>query len=187
MRFLLIVISISTWLGCSSNLPTSVVVNTNDVQVTKSKGLTFVDNQVFSGILLKTNSVGDTISSIMFLNGALEGLSNRWYANGQIKENRGYKNNRKHGLHEGWYEDGTLAFQYQFEHGMYADTLKEWYSNGQLYLVSVYVNGQQEGRQKAWKRDGELYLNYDVRNGRKYGNSGIKHCKSLWSDVVDGM
>lgn len=171
--------------GCSNPQDSTVVLDVGDVDVVKNGGLVLVDGQLFTGSLVQFYPSGDTSFIEQYKKGKLEGTTTRWFLNGQKKEKRLYLNNRKHGFHQGWYEDGKKAFEYHFLEGQYTDTIKEWYDNGQLYQLSVYKNGQQEGRQKAWKRDGELYLNYDVKNGRKYGNSGIKHCKSLWSDVVD--
>ncbi len=186
MRALVIVFLIFGCWSCTSESG-STTVEVSSAEVRKQDGKAFVNNELFSGFLLRRFENGDTASLESFVQGNQHGQSRYWYPNGQLKEDRTYKNNRKHGVHKGWYSTGIQGFEYKFDDGVYVDTLKEWYDNGQLYLKSYYVNGQQEGRQQAWKRDGELYMNYDVKNGRKYGNAGIKHCKSLWSDVVAGM
>ncbi|MBO6516459.1 MAG: hypothetical protein JJ975_07895 [Bacteroidia bacterium] len=185
MRTAGLLLFITFFSACASN-PGSIV-NADRADVERSGGKTYVGEIPFTGQLVRLSENGDSISIESFKQGGLEGVSKHWYPNGQLKEHRYYRDNRKHGFHQGWYANGQQAFQYWFDDGVYTDTIREWYGNGQLYQVSVYRNGRQEGRQQAWRENGELYLNYDVRNGRKYGNSGIKHCKSLWSEVVDNM
>lgn len=168
-----------------------VACNTSEVKtidritadVNTKGGLTYVNGQLFSGTLTEYSASKTLISRVNYKNGKQYGTSEIWYNNGQLKESRYFENNKKSGEHLGYWENGKQAFLFHFEEGKYIDTLKEWYANGQLYKLEYYEDGMQIGRQKAWRKDGEMYLNYDVKNGRKYGNAGIKHCKSLWNEV----
>jgi antitoxin component YwqK of YwqJK toxin-antitoxin module len=167
-------------IGC-----THITVNSEFID-TKS-GLIFYENKVFTGDVITFSADNDTIELCTIKRGKRHGKLVRWYPDGSVKEERYFKDNRRDGFHQKWYPTGVKAFEYRFKNGVYVDTLKEWYPNGQLYLLSHNKNGQPSGRQKAWRENGELYLNYDVVYGRKYGNAGIKHCKSLWSEVVDSL
>ncbi|MFT5723811.1 MAG: antitoxin component YwqK of YwqJK toxin-antitoxin module [Bacteroidia bacterium] len=169
-------------------------VTANEKFVDVKNGVVYFEEERFTGhVIAFSNTItieqqeSDTLKLYEVKNGERHGSYQSWYKKGSTNELRRFNRNKRDGFHQKWYPNGQKAFEYHFDEGVYVDTLKEWYSNGQLYLLSHYVNGQQAGRQKAWKETGELYLNYDVVNGRKYGNAGIKHCKSLWSDVVNGM
>lgn len=159
------------------------VVDSSNVDVKTQGGLTYVNGHLYSGIVVETDSGGKNLSSISYVEGKQHGASVHWYSDGTLKERRLFENNKKQGNHVAYWPDGKPAFQATFEEGLYTDTLKEWYTNGQLYRLEFYKLGKQKGRQQAWRKNGELYLNYDVKNGRKYGNTGIKHCKSLWNEV----
>jgi antitoxin component YwqK of YwqJK toxin-antitoxin module len=159
---------------------------TANSEFTETKnGVIYFESQPFTGRVITLTVDFDTIELYEVREGMQQGHYQSWYKDKSVNESKYFKENRRHGFHQKWYPDGQNAFEYHFDNGVYVDTLKEWYPNGQLYLLSHYSKGQQSGRQKAWRQNGELYLNYDVVNGRKYGNSGIKHCKSLWSEVVD--
>lgn len=163
-------------------------ITANEEFVEVKNGTIYFEGERFTGSVITFDSSGkDTACLYEVKDGKQHGSFKSWYSDGAINERRLFKNNRRHGFHEKWYPNGRKAFEYHFDNGVYVDTLKEWYPNGQLYQLSHYVNGQQEGRQKAWRENGELYLNYDVVNGRKYGNAGIKHCKSLWTEVRDSL
>ncbi len=176
------VIGIVFLVGCEG-APTDTV-SSNVIQ--KKDGLTYYQNELYSGYVLSMSESNDTVEFYKVFEGKMEGNYVSKYPDGSVNELRYFKDNRRNGFHQKWYPDGKKAFEYHYENGVYVDTLKEWYPNGQLYLISHYSDGQQTGRQQAWKQNGELYLNYDVVNGRKYGNAGIKHCKSLWNEVVSG-
>jgi len=159
------------------------VLDISAVEVRSEGGLTYVDSQLYTGVLTGHTAEGVLISKISYVKGKLDGEYETWHHSGQLKESRFFRNNKKTGEHRGYWSNGAASYHYAFNDGLYVDTLKEWYINGQLYKLEYYQDGKQFGRQKAWKKDGELYLNYDVINGRKYGNTGIKHCKSLWNEV----
>ncbi len=165
---------------------THVTANVEFIEV--KNGTIYFEGERFTGSVITFGSNDkDTVGLYDVKDGKQLGSFQSWYANGAVNEIRFFQNNRRHGFHEKWYPNGKKAFEYHFDNGVYVDTLKEWYPNGQLYLLSHYKDGQPAGRQKAWRENGELYLNYDVVNGRKYGNAGIKHCKSLWSEVLDSL
>ncbi|PCJ65200.1 MAG: hypothetical protein COA58_10065 [Bacteroidetes bacterium] len=171
--------------GCLQNsIP---VVDIASVDVKSKAGLAYVNNELFTGRLEKTNMEGLLISSSSYKKGKQDGLTRKWYNSGQLKESRQFLDNKKTGRHLGYWPSGVPSFAFSFNEGKYIDTLREWYPNGQLYRLEYYQNGEQTGRQKAWRKNGELYLNYDVKNGRKYGNAGIKHCKSIWNEVGTAM
>lgn len=106
----------------------------------------------------------------------------KWYSNGQIMERRYYVEGKKVGVHMGWWPNGNKRFEYHYSEDMYHGKVREWYENGQLYKRFHYKDGHEEGFQQMWKPDGRIAANYEVRNGRKYGLTGVKNCTSVWED-----
>lgn len=106
----------------------------------------------------------------------------KWYDNGQLMERRYYENGKKVGVHLGWWPNGNKRFEYHYSMDMYDGPVKEWYEDGQLYRSFNYKDGQEFGAQQMWKPDGRISANYEVRDGRKYGLTGVKNCISVWND-----
>lgn len=174
-------------LGCSQSGELQTY-RADEVETERLAGVTYVNGQPYTGRLIWCFESGDTARLEEYREGKADGRHILWHSNGLIKEKRFYRDNRKDGHHEGWYENGHKAFDYNFDNGVYVGTVKEWYPGGQPYMVGNYnKEGQQEGMQQVWTEEGVLHMNYEIKNGRKYGNAGIKHCKSLWSEVVDSI
>ncbi len=159
-------------------LPVGDTVVVDELKV--QRGNTSVGEQLFTGLAYAVTEEGDTLVKDFYVNGKLHGLSQAWYANGQVQHERTYEHGKKVGQHQGWWSNGQRKFQYSFQEDEYHGEVKEWYENGMPYRQFTYEAGYEEGPQKMWRSDGKLYANYVVKNKRIYGLSGRKVCKSLW-------
>lgn len=157
-------------------IPNIFVEATNN-KLSRNQDTVFYQNKYFSGRIYQLYpSVSDSTFVISYLNGLEEGLTQKWYANKQLAEERPYVNGKKEGEHRAWWPDGKPKFIFEVSNDEYIGELKEWYSSGQLAKEFHYVNGQEDGSQHMWWADGRIRANYVVRNGRKYGSIGIKLC-----------
>ena len=65
----------------------------------------------------------------------------------------------------------------KFDDGYYYEgDVKVWYPDGSLFQHFKYKKGHEDGAQKVWKSDGRIKANYVVRDGRRYGLTGVKNC-----------
>lgn len=191
--FILAVIAIPFFQGCSVEQNTTVevrydtlVITENSKEIHLTNGTLLHNGEPFSGRIITLFDNSDTLSIATYLLGREDGIQESWYENGQKKESRYYDNGKKAGIHTGWYENGSQRFVYNFKDGEYEGELKEWYPNGHIYKDFKYVKGHEAGMQTAWKPNGKLLVNYEVKNGRKYGLIGTHSCKSLWDDEPKG-
>ncbi|KPM47100.1 hypothetical protein AFM12_17610 [Jiulongibacter sediminis] len=148
-----------------------------DSRLKKEKGILHLNQRAFSGYLVTYLNDGQLISKTGYLNGKLEGVSQKWAAEGQLTEERYYHQNQRTGRHVGYFENGQKRFEYDFNRGLPIGTHKEWLEDGQLYSISNYnSDGQPEGEQKLYFPSGKTRANYVVKNGRRYGLLGAKGC-----------
>jgi MORN repeat variant len=162
----------------------AVYRQTNDAGFSFRQDTLLYLGEKYSGHAYSVYPDGDSAFSGAYFNGLEEGASKRWYANGQLLEERNYFEGRKFGLHRGWWENGQPKFEYHFEDGEHHGELKEWYASGQLYRSFHYKRGYEEGSQKIWWNNGTIRANYVVRNGKKYGLIGLKLCINPHDSIV---
>jgi len=96
-----------------------------------------------------------------YKDGNLYGLFRMWYKNGQLIKEVNNKNGSPDGLYRGWYENGQLKFECDYKNGLY----KKWHENGQLKSQvnlnsgldpSCHEGTPRDGLQRAWYKDGQL-------------------------------
>jgi antitoxin component YwqK of YwqJK toxin-antitoxin module len=176
---LLLTISITMLVSCTSIVPMESAVSSNDI-VRDHEGKVFLNGHKFTGTVLEYFTSGAVASRSNYKNGQLDGPEYIYYETGQLKSRRFYRNGEKHGTHRGFFEDGALRFVYRFRNGLSIGNHKVWYEDGQLAQDLNYIDGYPFGSQKVWRRDGKIRSNYVVReDGRRYGLVGIKRCKNI--------
>jgi antitoxin component YwqK of YwqJK toxin-antitoxin module len=158
-----------------------VYINADDIRPVIKNGITNIDSIPFSGITYGLYPNGDTAFLYHYCKGKLQGKTQEWYSNRQLKEIRFYEDGRKTGTHTGWYPNGQLRFVYHMRADHFEGNVKEWFESGQLYRSFNYVNGQEEGMETMYYSNGKIKANYQSINGRKYGLTGVKNCESVWA------
>jgi antitoxin component YwqK of YwqJK toxin-antitoxin module len=142
------------------------------VTVRTSRGITTVNDTVFSGTLIGLHRYEN------YLNGREHGIWKTYFTNNQLSEVREYDHGRKTGVYRSWWENGQLRSEYHFEDNEYNGACMDWSPAGQLIRKMNYVNGYETGRQQMWDDDGTIRANYVAKNGRNYGLTGVKNCVS---------
>ncbi len=166
------------------NAPTSLKVKYNESDFSFNSDTLFYKNEKFSGLLFDINlETGDSLLSINYLEGKLNGISKKWYPNGHIMEHRVYENNQKNGSQKSYWQNGKKRFVYNAIKDIQEGEMKEWDENGKLSHLGNYKNGQEEGEQKMWYDTGKIKANYVIKNGRRYGLLGTKNCRNVSAEL----
>lgn len=171
----------SCWLVFSCSKPQLTAVNVSDVFVKTGGGITFVNEQPFTGILFELNGLtSDTLWMQSFQKGREDAMRKEYYENKQVKEIRYFRNGKKEGMMRAWWPNGKLKSEYHFKDGEYHGLNREWSNEGKLVSSKNYKQGNEDGLQQMWTHSGKVWANYVVKNGRNYGITGIKGCATLW-------
>ena len=158
--------------------PPAVFVSADQPGWKQQGGQLWLNKVLFSGWQYQLQAQGDTAFAGAFVNGKAEGIHRHWYANGQLKEIRQFRQGWQEGEQRGWHESGKLAFVYRFKSDVYEGRRQEWYPDGHPARDGYYRAGQEDGAQQMWFPDGSLKANYVTRQGRNYGFTGVKNCVS---------
>lgn len=112
----------------------------------------------------------------------LDGISNSWFKNGQLKSQLTYTYGKQNGIESTWYENGKLATEANYINGNIDGKSIGWYENGQLKSEFNYVNGHYNGAITTYWRNGQIkrkdqYLENKFQSGTCYDSIGnvIKH------------
>lgn len=140
----------------------------------------FYGSQLLSGSVFECGDRGDTLAIEHYIDGKLDGWSRTWYPNGRLCEERYFVNGQREGVHQGYWPRGTLKFRYHYKNDLMDGVAEEWFESRAQYSRMNYVEGHESGLQTVWRFDGGLFANYVVKNGRKYGLTGVKNCKNVW-------
>ncbi|WP_428653332.1 toxin-antitoxin system YwqK family antitoxin [Runella sp.] len=167
------------------NTSQEVYLSADSFKIRTAGGVTTAAGKPVSGRLFSIYPSGDTAFSVGFLSGKEEGKANFWYENGQLKEQRLFKNGHKEGIHKGWWPNGKRKFLFHFQDDMYEGNVQEWDESGQPYRDMNYHLGQEEGQQRMWYDNGQLRSNYIIKNNRRYGLLGTKNCVNVADSIPD--
>ncbi|AZQ61688.1 toxin-antitoxin system YwqK family antitoxin [Flammeovirga pectinis] len=159
-------------------------VDAKDVKFKSSKGVFYVNGQVFSGEIYWTYRNGtDTLRVKRYWKGLKEGQWTRYYPDRSIQEYRFFHKNKKEGEYVGFYPNGEMKFEYHLTHGVYEGNNRAWNKDGRLISDMNYVVGSEEGAQKVWYDNGKIKSNYVIKNGRRYGLLGTKNCINVTDSI----
>jgi antitoxin component YwqK of YwqJK toxin-antitoxin module len=164
--------------------PRAVFVRDTPGVLERQNGLLLHHGRPFDGYFLELFPNGDTASVGGFVLGKAEGVSKSWYTGGRLREIRFYRAGKKTGRHLGWWDNGAPKFEFNFQNDLHEGPARTWYAEGSPDSDFFYQNGYETGAQRAWYPDGTLRLNYVVREGRKYGLTGVKNCETVWDSTV---
>lgn len=142
------------------------------------------DNQPFTGIIYAlAENRKDTLAVVEFFDGKEHGHWRKYYATGNLAEERFYDHGVKTGTLTQWWENGIKKLEYHFANGEYEGPCREWNSKGALVSDMHYHKGYEEGTQTTFYDNGKVRANYVMTNGRRYGLLGTKNCVNV-SDSI---
>ncbi len=161
----------------------AVYRNETDKYFSKHQDTVYYKDEFFTGYRFTLYPNGDTAILQSYFNGVEEGNQKKWYPDHRLQEERFYINGKKEGLHRGWWPDGKERMMFTVYDDKYEGEFKEWYSSGLLGKYFHYTNGQEEGSQRLWWDNGSVRANYVIREGKKYGLSGLKTCVNPYDSI----
>ncbi len=85
-----------------------------------------------------------------------EGQFRSQYENGQLKDERNWKDGKPDGLWKDWHENGQLKMECDYKDGSRQGIYKAWYEDGQIKEEKTYVNGEADGLYRQWYKNGQL-------------------------------
>jgi antitoxin component YwqK of YwqJK toxin-antitoxin module len=101
-----------------------------------------------------------------FLRGRKVGARS-WYENGQLADERRFRNGRLHGIVREWHPNGQPLSQTSYRFGREHGVARQWNPRGRL--LGTYRMKHGTGVDLWWKYDGSLAEEHHWRNGRPHG------------------
>jgi len=169
--------------GCSFDEMEVPAVYTDAASVVSMTrgGVLYANGLPYSGYLFSLYPQStDTAFVGGYVNGKAEGQHREYYPGGNPNSVRTFQQGRKEGQYMAWWYNGRPKLIYLFENDEYEGLCSEWAENGVIVRQMNYHLGREQGKQQAWDSEGKQLANYEVRNGRKYGITGVKGCATLW-------
>ncbi|GAB3771304.1 hypothetical protein GCM10028818_09950 [Spirosoma horti] len=170
--------------ACQPSSETPVYIDANKCSIQVSEGITSIQGNPVSGIIFTTDTQGDTLFTVPFRNGKENGLAHFFYPGKRRQAERLYVNGWKEGTHQGWYPNGRLQFEYHFHNDLFEGSYREWFPNGKLFRNMHYEKGEESGVQQSWYTTGKVKTNYIIKDNRRYGLLGTKHCKNVADSIL---
>lgn len=126
---------------------------------------------------------------IPYVKGKVEGKVMQYYADGKVKSEMNFKDNKQEGITTIYYRDGKVDTKKEYADGLLTGEYLEYHYNGNLYqkgkceegnyvgdwktyyednvlgTESFYVKGKTDGIYKKYDRDGILQYEYTYRKG----------------------
>ena len=65
-----------------------------------------------------------------------------------------YKAGKRDGLSARWFSDGQKMYERQYHEGKWHGLVTRWWPNGQKMYIRAYTNGQRHGQDVTWRSDG---------------------------------
>lgn len=108
--------------------------------------------------------------------GLREGEFKRWYGNGNIREQKFYRNGKLEGSYKSWYENGQISSHGFYKNGKWDGERRVWNYSGNLMMQAFYRNDDAEGMVKCWHSNGIPEICSFWKNGKKEG------IRKYWSE-----
>jgi len=93
--------------------------------------------------------------------GHQEGVSRRWYGNGQLWIEAHYSNGKAHGLLREWNENGQLIMQAERANDVFHGRFDSWWENGLPKEQGHYLNGKRQPGYCWYRIDGTLWSHWN--------------------------
>lgn len=92
-------------------------------------------------------------------------IRKEYYENGQLMEQKCYRNDKLEGESKVWYTDGQLA-EHQFYKNGKLDGKRRWlFATGIICIQTFFRDGEREGERKCWSQDGRVQSHEFYKGG----------------------
>jgi antitoxin component YwqK of YwqJK toxin-antitoxin module len=112
---------------------------------------------------------GNLKAEYTILNEIYSGVYKEYYSDGKLKSVKNYSNGKLNGLIQLYYETGNLKSEYTVLNEIVHGTCKDYFSNGQLSLVRNFSNGILNGPCKKYFDNGKLEFEMSIKNNKPHG------------------
>ncbi len=123
------------------------------------------ETNLFSGWMVDYYPTGARLSRSQIAKGLLNGVSEAWYTNGQMRVREHFKDGISDGLREKWHENGARLSVATIVEGKVTGTFRSWYDNGQLAEQINMRFGQPDGTAWAYYPSGFLKAETRLQDG----------------------
>ncbi|HWB26367.1 MAG TPA: hypothetical protein VG738_12860 [Chitinophagaceae bacterium] len=157
-------------------------VNSNDALLSSIGNTWYYNGTLFNGEIYALYNNGDTMLTEKLKNGLLTGIMKRWYPDRQLHQITMYNKGMRQGVQYSWWPGGQIKSMYNYKDDRLNGPAKEWYAGGGAYREMNYKMGYENGLQRMWNVIGVITANYEMRDGRKYGLTGVRKCENTVDD-----
>ena len=162
----------------------NVLIQKKQIELNPLKGQWFYEQQPFNGYAVVYDENDNLVKKIGFFNGKREGTYYRYFADGAIKSEGYYVQNKLHGIKLNYFKNGNVFSESNYVSGQRHGLQKTWFLNGQLAKKKNLSKGREEGLQQAWLANGKIYVNYEAKNGRIFGMNRANLCYQLKNEKL---
>ena len=133
-------------------------------------GSTNFDLEKMFGVSLSSTSIlsifGRYMESIdRILEDGRDGPYKSYYENGQLKEERTYKDGKQDGSFKTYYDNGQLEIEGTYKDGNQNGPVKLYHENGQLGGEGTLIDGKEDGLFKWYYENGQLKEERTYKDG----------------------
>ena len=133
-----------------------------------------------SGLVREIYSRKQKKSEVHFVDGKRDGLSTRWWPNGEKQFEGNFEAGRPVGLQTDYYQNGNKKTEKTLVKGLPDGIVTTWHANGNMARQETMVNGVRHGLVVAWYDDGRKKAEENWVNGQdklegisnEWGNEG---------------
>lgn len=98
------------------------------------------------------------------------GIWKSYFANGNVKSEITYTNNRPSGYAKMYYDNGKIQEEGNWENSRWVGDYKSYYENGQMFYDFKYTaTGKREGEQKYFYENGQVMMKGVMKDGKESG------------------
>ena len=160
------------------------VIDRSELSIDQSLGLRVFQGEPFTGEAIKRDAAGAISSTEQFKDGKRDGVTRKYFPNGQLNYEAYFADGKREGLSRSWWSNGNLRSETLFQNGLEEGVSWSWYQTGEKFKRYNFDNGQPSGLQQAWRKNGKLYSNYEYRNGRTYGLNRADLCVGIEDEQI---
>ena len=99
----------------------------------------------------------------------VDGISQSWYPNGQLKSTINWKDGHRNGLNTEWHDNGQKRSETTYKNGKEVGVSTWWYDNGQKNSEKTYKNGKLDGLHTKWYENGQKWEEGTYKDGKEDG------------------
>lgn len=106
------------------------------------------------------------------------------YEEGALRSRALYRGGALNGLSEGWFASGALEIRETFADGVSQGEKTRYYENGRTRSQGMVVDGEYDGLYQQWNEEGVLTESVALTNGVPHGVSKAWHTNGNLKSVV---